>query len=96
MSKSTSKPEPLNADTLNPCLLKAEYAVRGAIAVKGQDYQRALQQGAELPFKKVIACNIGKCDPQNIPRSKGLRVFTNPLLLWFRFPSDLVNLLYYR
>lgn len=55
-----SKPEPLDASNLNPNVLKAEYAVRGAIAVKAQEYQKALRDGAELPFTKVLQCNIGE------------------------------------
>ena len=60
MPKPAPRAEPLDVDTLNSCLLKAEYAVRGAIAVKSQEYQEALKNGAELPFKKVVQCNIGK------------------------------------
>ena len=52
--------EPLNEDNLNPCLLKAEYAVRGAIAVKSSTYQSELVAGEKLPFNKVLQCNIGE------------------------------------
>ena len=60
MASKGSKPEPLEAETLNPCLLKAEYAVRGAIAIKSAEYQKALRNGEKLPFSKVLQCNIGK------------------------------------
>lgn len=59
MPTPAPRAEPLEADTLNTCLLKAEYAVRGAIAVKSQEYQDALKNGADLPFTKVVQCNIG-------------------------------------
>ena len=54
-----TKHEPLDVDSLNSNLLKAEYAVRGAIAVKSQEYVKALSDGVHLPFKKVLQCNIG-------------------------------------
>jgi len=56
----SSKPEPLAVASLNANVLKAEYAVRGAIAVKASEYQKALKDGAELPFTKVLQCNIGE------------------------------------
>jgi alanine transaminase len=56
----SSKPEPLDVASLNANVLKAEYAVRGAIAVKASEYQKALRDGAELPFSKVLQCNIGE------------------------------------
>jgi len=52
--------EPVEADNLNPYLLKAEYAVRGAIAVQSQQYQKQLKDGVKLPFGKVLQCNIGE------------------------------------
>lgn len=49
--------------TLNPKLLAAEYAVRGAIAQKAEEYSRQLKEGKQLPCKKIISCNIGAtCD----------------------------------
>lgn len=54
------KMEPLEVDNLNARLLKTEYAVRGAIAVKSADYQKQLREGAKLPFNKVLQCNIGE------------------------------------
>ena len=47
MPKPAPRAEPLDVDTLNSCLLKAEYAVMGSIAVKSQEYQEALKNGAE-------------------------------------------------
>lgn len=60
MPKPAPRAEPLEAENLNSCVLKAEYAVRGAIAVKSQEYQDALKNGADLPFSKVVQCNIGE------------------------------------
>ena len=50
----------LSRANLSERLLTAEYAVRGAIASKGRDYQEQLKEGAQLPFPKVVACNIGE------------------------------------
>ena len=55
-----SKAEALDASNLNANVLKAEYAVRGAIAMKAGEYQKALRDGAQLPFTKVLQCNIGE------------------------------------
>jgi alanine transaminase len=52
-------PERLGLANLNPKVVKAEYAVRGAIALKSQQYQDDLKAGKQLPFKKILACNIG-------------------------------------
>ena len=61
----------LSLDTLNPKLLEAEYAVRGAIAIKSQDYQRRIKEGdTSLPFSKVYQCNIG-APPVATPRAAG-------------------------
>jgi alanine transaminase len=55
-----AKGELLDVNNLNPHLLKAEYAVRGAIAVKATEYHNAIKDGKSLPFPKVVPCNIGR------------------------------------
>lgn len=57
---------PLTPDSLNPAILKVEYAVRGELAIKSEDYRVQLKEGKTLPFKKVISSNIGN------PQQKGL------------------------
>jgi alanine transaminase len=61
----------LNAKNINPNILKAQYAVRGEIAVRAEEYRKALQIGAvdtppshRLPFDSVISANIG--NPQQL------------------------------
>ncbi|OQS08011.1 alanine aminotransferase 2 [Thraustotheca clavata] len=49
----------LNKATFNPRVVSAEYAVRGAIVLRSNEYQKQLAAGAELPFDKIIPCNIG-------------------------------------
>ncbi|KAL4095758.1 hypothetical protein PRIC1_009130 [Phytophthora ramorum] len=50
----------LTAETLNPNIVKAEYAVRGALVLRSNEYEDRLARGDKsLPFDKVIPCNIG-------------------------------------
>jgi alanine transaminase len=58
---------PLTVDSLNPSIKKVQYAVRGELAIKAEEYRVRLQQRPEshgLPFDKVISSNIG--NPQQI------------------------------
>jgi alanine transaminase len=58
---------PLTIDSLNPAVLKVEYAVRGELAIKAEEYRVNLQHGnSGLPFDKIINSNIGN------PQQKGL------------------------
>lgn len=50
----------LDVSNLNPKVLDAEYAVRGAIAIKAQDYAEKIRQGEDLGFQSIVQCNIGK------------------------------------
>lgn len=50
----------LSISTINQKVVEAEYAVRGAIPIKAADYNKQLAEGGtDLPFKKILACNIG-------------------------------------
>lgn len=54
---------------LNPAVANVEYAVRGELAIKAEDYRVRLQEkpdGHGLPFQRVISSNIGN------PQQKGL------------------------
>lgn len=58
---------PLTVDSLNPSILKVQYAVRGELAIKAEAYREQLKQSDNgLPFDKVISSNIGN------PQQKGL------------------------
>lgn len=71
-SSSSSRPQTgrspeyrvLHPDRINPCVLEAEYAVRGAIPIRAEEIKHELQEGKELPFKSVVNCNIG--NPQQL------------------------------
>lgn len=56
----------LNINNINPHVRTAEYAVRGELAVKSEEYraQLASGEGKDLPFDEVISANIG--NPQQL------------------------------
>jgi alanine transaminase len=56
----------LNLDNINPHVRAAQYAVRGELAVKSEQYRAKLAkgEGKDLPFDTVIAANIG--NPQQL------------------------------
>ncbi|ETW77190.1 hypothetical protein HETIRDRAFT_388676, partial [Heterobasidion irregulare TC 32-1] len=57
----------LTVDSLNPSILKVQYAVRGELAIKAEEYREQLKQPDHgLPFDKIISSNIGN------PQQKGL------------------------
>ena len=59
----------LSVDDLNPAIRNVQYAVRGELAIKAEQYRVKLQQNATshgLPFSQVISSNIGN------PQQKGL------------------------
>ena len=64
--------------TLNRNVLNAEYAVRGAIAVKAQKYGEQMRLGEDLGFTSIIQCNIG--NPQ-ILHQKPVTFFRQVLAL---------------
>jgi alanine transaminase len=56
----------LTVDALNPAILNVQYAVRGELAIKAEEYRVQLKTNVahDLPFNKVISSNIG--NPQQI------------------------------
>ena len=66
--------------TMNPSVIKAEYAVRGAIAIRAEELRDDLEAGKKLPFDSVVSCNIG--NPQQLdqkPLTYLRQVSTRPL-----------------
>lgn len=60
---------PLNIQHVNPQFLKVEYAVRGELAIKAEDYKERLKtpEGKKgLKFDRVVNSNIGN------PQQRGL------------------------
>ncbi|KAF9579200.1 hypothetical protein BGW38_004635 [Lunasporangiospora selenospora] len=58
MSTSTTV-KILTRENMNPKVLKAEYAVRGELAIRSEQLKVDLAKGAVYPFKRVVGCNIG-------------------------------------
>jgi alanine transaminase len=57
----------LTPNDLNPAVLNVQYAVRGELAIKAEEYREALLKSDHgLPFQKVVSSNIGN------PQQKGL------------------------
>lgn len=55
----------LTVDSINPNVRRAEYAVRGELAVKSEEFRARLAKGdAGLPFDRVVSANIG--NPQQL------------------------------
>lgn len=66
----------LTAADLNPAILNVQYAVRGELAIKAEEFRVRLQNlDHGLPFDKVVSSNIGN------PQQKGL---DQPPLTWTR------------
>ncbi|KAG2728502.1 hypothetical protein I3843_01G203800 [Carya illinoinensis] len=64
-SSNPSAAPPVNLDTINPKVLKCEYAVRGEIVTLAQTLQQELQsKPGSHPFDEILYCNIG--NPQSL------------------------------
>jgi len=62
---STKALRSLTIDNINPHVKEAKYAVRGALAVRSEEYRAKLAKGdKDLPFDTVISANIG--NPQQL------------------------------
>lgn len=64
----TERVRSLNIDNINQNVRKAQYAVRGELAVKSEQYraQLAKGEGKDLPFDSVISANIGTDEPVQV------------------------------
>jgi alanine transaminase len=77
----------LTLDNINPHVKAAQYAVRGELAVRSEEYRAKLNkgEGKDLPFDSVIAANIG--NPQQLDQKpitffrQVASLLENPLLL---------------
>ncbi|SPO28166.1 probable alt1 - alanine aminotransferase [Ustilago trichophora] len=66
----------LTTKSINPHVLEAEYAVRGEISNRANNYAAQIAQGnADLPFSSVVTANIG--NPQQQPY-----LAQKPLTFW--------------
>lgn len=76
----------LTVDNINQRVVAAEYAVRGELAVKSEEFRSQLAKGDKsLPFDQVISANIG--NPQQLDQKpitffrQVLSLLENPQLL---------------
>lgn len=83
-----SKPADMkvSVDQINQCVVNAEYAVRGELALKSEAFRARLNKGDKtLPFDQVINANIG--NPQQLDQKpitffrQVLSILENPRLL---------------
>ncbi|RSH85693.1 hypothetical protein EHS25_003834 [Saitozyma podzolica] len=68
-SGSSPRGPALTIDSINPAVLEVQYAVRGELALKADQYVHQLEEPSaksKLPFDKVVTANIGN------PQQKGL------------------------
>ncbi|KAF3792242.1 putative alanine aminotransferase [Nymphaea thermarum] len=64
-SSSIMERTPITVDTINPKVIKCEYAVRGEIVTHAQRLQQELKTNPKsLPFDEILYCNIG--NPQSL------------------------------
>ncbi|KAK3682616.1 pyridoxal phosphate-dependent transferase [Podospora appendiculata] len=83
---SSSNRQRLNIDNINQHVRSAQYAVRGELAVKSEQFRASLVGGTSgLPFTQVISANIG--NPQQLDQKpltffrQVLSLLENPVLL---------------
>ncbi|KAG0231842.1 hypothetical protein BGW42_008591 [Actinomortierella wolfii] len=57
-------PKVLHVNNMNPQVRRAEYAVRGELAIRAESLRAELAQGVQKPFSRVVNCNIG--NPQSL------------------------------
>ncbi|KAL0581682.1 alanine transaminase [Marasmius crinis-equi] len=81
---------PLTADSLNPAILKVEYAVRGELAIRAEEYRNKLKEPNHgLPFDRVISSNIG--NPQQVGLDQPPLTFGRQVAALMEYP-DLAKL----
>lgn len=51
--------QPFCVSDLRPAVLKAEYAIEGAICIKADQIALEMKKGKKFPFPELIRCNIG-------------------------------------
>jgi alanine transaminase len=97
---NTPQVRSLNINNINQNVVAAQYAVRGELAIKSEQYraQLAKGEGQDLPFDSIISANIG--NPQQLDQKpitflrQVASIMENPLLL--EHESVLLNSLGYK
>ncbi|XP_055297648.1 alanine aminotransferase 1 [Sitodiplosis mosellana] len=63
----------LTLDSINPNVIKMEYAVRGPLVIRAGEIEKEIKQGVKKPFNEVIRANIGDCHAMGQPYITFLR-----------------------
>jgi alanine transaminase len=72
--------------TLNPAILNVQYAVRGELAIKAEEYREKIKANPKdhgLPFSKVTTANIGNPQQAGLdqkPLTFGRQVYPSHLI----------------
>jgi hypothetical protein len=84
----------IKLENLNPRFLKVEYAVRGELAIKAEEYRVKLKEPNHgLPFDKVVSTNIG--NPQQRGLDQKPLTFVRQVCI-FQLPARMTHPLLYR
>ncbi|KAK9369513.1 pyridoxal phosphate-dependent transferase [Lipomyces kononenkoae] len=85
---TASRRKAITIDTMNPYLRRADYAVRGRLAIRADELREQLDNGdTSLPFKEIVNANIG--NPQAMDQ-KPITFFRQVLSL-VQYPQLLDN-----
>ena len=73
----------LTKETIHDNIKDCQYAVRGAIPIRGEEIMREIGSGKKFPFPKTTPCNIG--NPQAV--GQGHMTFNREVLSTAMFPT---------
>jgi|TARA_B110000285_G_C15081012_1_gene593488 alanine transaminase len=74
----------LTKETLSPNVKECQYAVRGAIPLRGEEIKKMIAAGStEFEFEKTLPCNIG--NPQAV--GQGFLTFNREVLSAMMLPK---------
>ncbi|KAG0369891.1 hypothetical protein BGZ54_008543 [Gamsiella multidivaricata] len=59
MTVSLTPNKILTSKNMNQQIREAQYAVRGELAIRSEELKNELAKGVNLPFSRVVGCNIG-------------------------------------
>lgn len=73
MATTNSNKKLVTLESMNPNVIKMEYAVRGPLVIRAAEIEKEMQQGVKKPFTEVIRANIGDCHAMGQPYISFLR-----------------------
>ncbi|CAH8463974.1 unnamed protein product [Dicrocoelium dendriticum] len=82
----------LSVDTINPNVVRLQYAVRGPLVQRAHEIEEELKKGSVRAFNDIIKCNIGDCQAAGQNPISFIRhvlcVAANPVLFQSSFIPD--------